>query len=252
MLRTILVVVQMTELREAIVNLLKGEGYAVSALQLDCADPTHNKIVTVAREQLPALILLDSAQLYPSILELCSQLRSYEETVAVPILMLVASDSEISHLLHSNLCINDFVQLPPRYEELLACVHTLLRSGKRRSRHAVAQRNMLRRKIVYPAGQVLEVGNLQIDADHYKVVRNGLPVELRQPLLFDLLLYLVLHRGSVFSRSQLLQAVWGYEQGYNSRTVDVHMRWLREKLEEDPAHPRLLQTIRGVGYCFNG
>jgi DNA-binding response OmpR family regulator len=100
------------------------------------------------------------------------------------------------------------------------------------------------------APRVLEVADLYIDVEHSLVMRNSQPVSLRQPLLFDLLLYLVLHRGKVVTRDQLLKHVWGYEQEYESRTVDVHMRWLRKSLEEDPAHPQLIQTIRGVGYCF--
>lgn len=256
MVRTILVVVQENALREAIVSLLHSEGYRVRAFSLEATeDATHRmseRIIRVAKEEHPALIILDSTQSHPAILPLCRRLRACEEIGAVPILMMVADDREISQLLHIRLAINDFVQRPPRYEELLACVHTLLRNGRRRSYRPTVPPRRVSRTSIYPEGKVVAAGNLQVDIEHATVVQNGLTIKLRSPLLLDLLLYLIAHRGRTVSRDRLLQAVWGYEQGRNSRTVDVHMRWLRESLEEDPAHPYLLQTIRGVGYRFNG
>jgi Response regulators consisting of a CheY-like receiver domain and a winged-helix DNA-binding domain len=252
MVRTILVVVQDNALREAIVSLLHNEGYRVRAFSLDATDYMSERIIRVAKEEHPALVILDSAQSHPAILPLCRRLRACEEIDAVPILIFVADDREISQLLHTPLAINDFVQRPPRYEELLACVHTLLRSGKRRSCRSAVPRRRVSWTSMYSEDKIVAAGNLQIDIEHATVVQNGLAIELRSPLLLDLLLYLIAHRGLTVSRDRLLQAVWGYEQGRNSRTVDVHMRWLRESLEEDPAHPYLLQTIRGVGYRFNG
>ena len=88
-----------------------------------------------------------------------------------------------------------------------------------------------------------------VDAGSACLRRDQTPVPLR-PKSFDVLLYLVRNRGTVLTRDQILQHVWGYDYAGDTRTVDVHIRWLREKLEEDPANPKLFQTIRGVGYCL--
>jgi two-component system alkaline phosphatase synthesis response regulator PhoP len=251
MQRTILVIVKEDDLRKAIIERLRCEGYIVCAAHCDQLAMLDEEVLALVHNQRPSLFLLDSASLDGRMFDLCRQLRLHEETAALPILMLVRSDSEINRLVHSDLRIDDYVVRPLFWEELLACVHTLVRSGKRRSRHKIAQRNAVRRKVVYPEGQVLVVNDLRIDVDRFSVTRNNQLVELRQPLLFDLLLYLVQHRGMVLTRDHLLKYVWGYEHKHDSRTVDVHMRWLRERLEEDPAHPHLIQTIRGVGYRFN-
>ncbi len=95
----------------------------------------------------------------------------------------------------------------------------------------------------------LVAGPLRIDLDGRQVICRGQELEL-QPKQFELLTYLVRNRGTVLTRDQLLHNVWGYDYAGDTRTVDVHVRWLREKLEEDPANPRLIQTVRGVGYCF--
>jgi two-component system alkaline phosphatase synthesis response regulator PhoP len=88
-----------------------------------------------------------------------------------------------------------------------------------------------------------------MNLDGRRVFCRGQELEL-QPKQFELLRFLIQNRGTVLSRDQLLQNVWGYDYAGDTRTVDVHVRWLREKLEEDPASPRLIQTVRGVGYCL--
>ena len=98
-------------------------------------------------------------------------------------------------------------------------------------------------------GRELSVGPLRIDLAGRRINCRGKELEL-QPKQFDLLVYLVRNRGTVLTRDLLLHNVWGYDYVGDTRTVDVHVRWLREKLEEDPANPKLIQTVRGVGYCF--
>jgi two-component system alkaline phosphatase synthesis response regulator PhoP len=95
----------------------------------------------------------------------------------------------------------------------------------------------------------LVADSLRIDLAGRRVFSRGQELEL-QPKQFDLLVYLVRNRGTVLTRDQLLQNVWGYDYVGDTRTVDVHVRWLREKIEEDPANPQLIQTVRGVGYRF--
>ena len=242
--RTILVVVQDDHLRQTVVEKLQKEKYTIHGLQA-CSDALEHVMRTP-----PALILLDSRHLHTELLQFCRQLRTLPGIPLIPILMLVYSEVEITRLVYSDVYINDYILMPPLWEELQACVHTLLRSGKRRSNNKVMHKPYPRQKAVFAQEQVLEVDDLRIDVEHSCVMRKSQPIHLRQPLLFDLLLYLVLHRGKVLTRDQLLKHVWGYEPEYGSRTVDVHMRWLRQSLEEDPAHPQLIQTVRGVGYCF--
>jgi len=94
-------------------------------------------------------------------------------------------------------------------------------------------------------------GEIRIDEDRREVFRNDQPIEL-PARLFDLLTYMVRNRGTVLTRDRLLEHVWGYEYDGDNRTVDVYVRWLREKLEVDPANPQLILTVRGVGYRFKG
>ena len=133
--------------------------------------------------------------------------------------------------------------------ELLARVRALLRrvdypapSEDRQSSQDTAQE-------VRPVNRELVAGPLRIDLAGRRVNCRGQELVL-QPKQFELLTYLVRNRGTVLTRDQLLHNVWGYDYAGDTRTVDVHVRWLREKLEEDPANPKLIQTVRGVGYVF--
>lgn len=98
--------------------------------------------------------------------------------------------------------------------------------------------------------QVLVVDDLCIDIPRRSVTRRNRPIDLGPMLLFDLLVHFVRNQGVVLTRDRLLMAVWSYNQAIDSRTVDVHVRWLRQKLEDDPNHPQLIETVRGVGYRF--
>ena len=143
---------------------------------------------------------------------------------------------------------DDYVTKPFGRRELLARVRALLRRAEyvpasKEGTEAESEQEVVRAK------RELVAGPLRIDLAGRLVVCRGRELEL-QPKQFDLLTYLVRNRGTVLTRDQLLQNVWGYDYVGDTRTVDVHIRWLREKIEEDPAIPRLIQTVRGVGYCL--
>ena len=97
----------------------------------------------------------------------------------------------------------------------------------------------------------LSAGDLTVDLDRREVRRRGEEITL-PARLFDLLVYFMRNRGNVLTRDQLLEKVWGYDYEGDTRTIDVHIRWLRERIEDDPANPQLIQTVRGVGYRFKG
>ena len=97
--------------------------------------------------------------------------------------------------------------------------------------------------------RIVDLGGVQVDLAGHRVLRDGVQLPVR-PKAFDLLAFLLRQPGQAFTRDQLLQQVWGYDYAGDTRTVDVHVRWLREKLEEDAANPKLIQTVRGVGYVF--
>ncbi|GCE04486.1 winged helix-turn-helix domain-containing protein [Dictyobacter aurantiacus] len=243
--RTILVVVKDKDLRQYITTKLQEEAYVVQALEQCC------KVVELVSRLEPSLVIFDVEICYADQFATCRDLRTEHVTASVPQLLLVHSAIEITRIERSEVQIDDYVVQPIWWQELLACVHTLARSGKRWNQRKNAVRPATRRKMVTAAGeQQLSINGLVIDIARHQVIYNERCIELQQPILFDLLLYLVRHQGVVLSRERLLQQVWGYEQAEGSRTVDVHIRWLRQKLEEDPSHPRLLQTVRGVGYCF--
>jgi DNA-binding response OmpR family regulator len=228
--------------------ILRGEGYFVICL----ADGTL--AVEVAQDNPFSLILLDLMLQQPSGLEVCRQLRTHSKTNQVPIMMIVQHEREITQMLKRELRVDDYIVQPLAWEELCARVRALLSSGERR------QVKTLRRPSMEMSGeerQVLErqflvVDGMRIDVARRKITRGEQLVELGSPLLFDLLAYLVSHRGVVLTRERLLKQVWGYDNvnASDTRTVDYHVRLLRIKLEDDPDNPQLIQTVRGVGYRF--
>ena len=230
-------------LRATITAKLLEEGYAVLAT----AD--GSSIVEMVRQTPISLLLLDANFLSQQEPTAWCQLRTEREKAHIPILLMVTSEDEITYFARRELHIDDYIKKPLMWEELHACVDALLRRRKSKQR---TSKPISRAKLrpLSSEEQVLTAGELRIDIKRYQVTRCGQPIEFNQPLLFDLLTYLVRHRGIVLTREHLLQQVWGYEHIHDSRTVDVHVHWLREKLEEDPANPKLIQTVRGVGYRF--
>ncbi len=239
----ILVAEQDDVVRAAIMSKLQEKGYAVLATD-------DGSLLVEMVHQIPiSLLLLDASFLSQQEPRLCCQLRTEHEKTSVPLLLMVTSEDEMTYYMWHEPHIDDYIKKPLLWEELYACVTTLLRRGKSRQRTSKPiPRAKLRPRDLEE--QVLTAGELRIDVKRYQVTKREQPIEFNQPLLFDLLTYLVRHRGIVLTRDHLLQQVWGYEHLHDSRTVDVHIHWLREKLEEDPAHPQFIQTIRGIGYRF--
>jgi two-component system alkaline phosphatase synthesis response regulator PhoP len=234
--RTILVVEDDSALRDSIAYNLRGEGYDVIIAEDGIA------ALDIAREQSISLVLLDLMLPRLSGLDVCRQLRARPETANTPIMMVTARGEETDKVVGLELGADDYVTKPFSWKELHARVRALLRRGEH-AQSVSAQ----------PAetAQVLTAGDLRIDVDRREVLRGGRTIEL-PARLFDLLVYLVRNNGLVLTRDRLLQNVWDYEYTGDTRTVDVHVRWLRERIEDDPANPKLIQTVRGVGYRFKG
>ncbi len=226
MARTILVVDDETTLRETLVEALEGEGYrAVSA-----AD--GREALTRFRADHPDLVLLDLMLPELSGVEVCRILRAES---AVPIIMLTAKDSEVDKVVGLELGADDYVTKPFSLRELTARIRAIFR----RAEQAAAP----------DAQPWLDLGRVQVDLAGHRLLREGRALPLK-PKAFELLAFLLRHPGQVFTRDQLLEHVWGYDYAGESRTVDVHIHWLRHELEDDPGAPQLLHTVRGVGYVF--
>jgi len=238
--RTLLVVEDDAALRDTMMYTLRREGYKV----LVASDGVT--ALEVARQQPPALVILDLMLPRLDGLDVCRQLRGRPETARTPILMLTARGEESDVVVGLEMGADDYVTKPFSWNELRARIRALLRRGDQpfagASDEAVTSQ---------PGAHMLAAGDIRIDEDRREVFKRDQPIEL-QARLFDLLAYMVRNRGTVLTRDRLLQHVWGYEYDGDNRTVDVYVRWLREKLEDAPANPQLILTVRGVGYRFKG
>lgn len=243
MTRRILVIDDEAVLAETIAYNLEQAGYEV----LTAVDGAS--ALEMARREKPDLIILDLMLPEMDGLDVCRQLRQEQGTTTTPILILTAKSEEIDVVVGLEVGADDYITKPFGRRELLARVRAMLR----RLEYALPQKDASplaeREQEQSSAGRQLIAGPIRIDLAGRQVQCRGQYIEL-QPKLFDLLAYLVRNRGTVLTRDQLLHNVWGYDYLGDTRTVDVHVRWLREKLEEDSANPKLIQTIRGVGYCF--
>ncbi|TLN06673.1 response regulator transcription factor, partial [bacterium] len=172
--------------------------------------------------------------------EVCRILR---REMTVPILMLTAKTEEIDKVVGLELGADDYMTKPFSVRELLARIRAMLRRTEMMKQEIAAS------KEAQPS--LVKVGSLEIDPTRHQVSLSGSVLDL-SPKEFDLLAFLASNPGRVFSRDYLLERVWGYDYAGGTRTVDVHIRWLRQKIEVDPAHPRHLLTVRGVGYKFEG
>jgi len=191
-----------------------------------------------ARSGQPDLVILDV--MLPKIdgYEVCRILR--RETT-VPIMMLTAKTEETDRVVGLEVGADDYVTKPFSMRELMARVRAMLRRTEMMKKEALASAGT-------PA-PCLKVGEFEIDTTRHRISRGGVPVELSR-MEFALLEFLARNQGQVFSRDNLLARVWGYDFAGDTRTVDVHVSWLRRKIESDPAHPKHLVTVRGVGYKF--
>ncbi|WP_433745970.1 response regulator YycF [Falsibacillus pallidus] len=207
---------------------LKKEGYEVW-----CAHD-GDEAIRMAEEFKPDLILLDIMLPNRDGMEVCREVRKKYE---MPIIMLTAKDSEIDKVLGLELGADDYVTKPFSTRELIARV----KANLRRHQHIASQTNE------EDENNEIAVGSLVIHPDAYVVSKRGETIELTHRE-FELLHYLAKHIGQVMTREHLLQTVWGYDYYGDVRTVDVTVRRLREKIEDNPSHPTWIVTRRGVGY----
>jgi DNA-binding response OmpR family regulator len=224
--RTILIVEDEPTVLETLAYNLEQDGYRV-------VTATDGPLgIQRFREEAPDLVILDLTLPEISGTEVCRIIR---QESAVPILMLTAKDSEIDKVVGLELGADDYVTKPFGLRELQARIHALLRRSEAR--------------LTVPAPAVVDLGDVQVDLAGHRLLRAGMPLPIR-PKAFELLAFLIRHPGQVFTREQLLQQVWGYDYAGETRTVDVHVHSLRGLVEDDPADPRFLHTVRGVGYVF--
>jgi DNA-binding response OmpR family regulator len=189
--------------------------------------------LTVARETAPDLVLLDLMMPGLNGLEVCRILR---KEMHIPILILTARGDETDKVAGLELGADDYVTKPFSMRELTARVRALLR----RSEFAPP-----------PEQDTVSMGDLTIDLPKRAVTKGGENLPLK-PKEFELLSFLAKNPGRAFTREQLLNQIWGYDYAGDTRTVDVHVRWLRQKIETEPDQPTRLITVRGVGYRFDG
>ena len=204
---------------------LKKAGYAVASAS------DGEEALSRVREDRFDLILLDL--MLPGIhgMELCRILRNNEKTAHIPIIMLTARGEETDKIRGLETGADDYMTKPFSPKELIARVKAVLRrSGERTATE-----------------KTITLGDLLINRETFSVLKRGVPLNL-SATEFKLLLYLIQHRGRVFSRDQLLDAVWKDETFVESRTVDVHIRRLRTQIEDDPSNPMYVRTRRGIGY----
>ncbi|WP_003541807.1 response regulator transcription factor [Desulfotomaculum nigrificans] len=225
----ILVVDDEQPIRELVKYNLEREGFEV----LLAGD--GNTGLDMARTEAPDLIILDIMLPGMDGLSVCRTLHQEPATRAIPIIMLSARGEEVDKVLGLELGADDYITKPFSPRELIARVKARLR---RQTTDNATQET----------GRIA-VGKLIIDQDRFVVSVNGVKQDLT-PKEFELLRYLARHPGKVFSRDFLLEQIWGYEYTGDSRTVDVHIRHIRQKLEQIPGAPQFIETVRGVGYRF--
>ncbi len=192
----------------------------------------------LARAQRPDLVILDIMLPKLDGLQVCRILRNETN---VPIMMLTAKTEEVEKILGLEIGADDYITKPFSMRELLARAKSMLRRVEAVRREATPS--------ALQPGSIVSAGELEIDLARHQATLRGTALNLT-PREFALLAFLTSNVGRAFTRDQLLDLVWGHEYVGDTRTVDVHVRWLRQKLEADPAQPRHILTVRGVGYKF--
>lgn len=241
---------------EAISYSLKKEGYQVATAS------DAEECLSLAFQDPPDVVILDIMLPSESGLEVCRQLRLQHGSL--PVIFLTARAQESDRLKGFDVGADDYVTKPFSMKELMARVRAVLRR-RAVSAAALGAREALAQKEGAPQptsaktpdaqpgerdNTVITLGDLAIDRIRREVVRNGTRLELSRRE-FELLALLALHRGRVFERGMILDEIWGEESYVDQRTVDVHIRWLRQKIEDEPSNPRKLLTVRGIGYKFS-
>ena len=237
MTETVLVVEDEIALRETLAYNLKKEGYGVEAVG------DGRIALDSARRLQPNLIVLDI--MLPGLdgFEVCRILR---KEMTTPILMLTARDDEIDRVVGLEVGADDYLTKPFSMRELMARVKAQLRRAR------LIQDEMEKKHSPEATAQiVLTFDNLAVNRTRREVLLNGEPIQLK-PQEYQLLLFFAEHKGQMLSREFILERVWGWDFIGDSRTVDVHIRWLRQKIEADSANPVRIVTVRGGGYRFEG
>jgi DNA-binding response OmpR family regulator len=232
MTRSVLVVDDEPTLRETLAEALEQDGLRV----VTAAD--GREALERFRAESPDLVLLDLMLPHISGIDVCRIMRRES---AVPIVMLTAKDSEIDKVVGLELGADDYVTKPFSLRELMARIRSQLRRLDVAAGPASA-----------PAtgeAATIALGDVSVDLAGHRLLRDDEEIPVK-PKAFELLAFLIRNPGQVFSRDRLLEHVWGYDYAGETRTVDVHVHWLRSAIEEDPGQPRFLQTVRGVGYVL--
>lgn len=234
---TILVVEDELSLQETLVYNLKKEGYIVESVG------DGRSALEAARHLKPDLIVLDIMLPEMDGFEVARILRKEMSTA---ILMLTARDDEIDRVVGLEVGADDYLTKPFSMRELLARVKSQLRRA-RLLREELGQSALS----AAPSHETLTFDNLVINLTRHEALLNGSPLQVK-PKEYELLLFFAEHRRQMLSREFILERVWGWDFIGDSRTVDVHVRWLRQKIEADPSSPQRIVTVRGGGYRFEG
>ncbi len=223
----ILVVDDEEHIQELIKFNLEKSGYKVI-----CANNGIDAI-KLAKEQLPQLMLLDLMLPGMDGLDVCKEIRRDSNMSNMPIIMITAKGEEIDKIIGLELGADDYITKPFSVREMVARIKAILR-----------------RTTMQIVEKTFKVGNLAIDFGKHEVIKseNKIDLTLKE---FELLQILIKNKGRVMTRDFLLDKIWGYEYVGETRTVDVHIRHLRQKIEDDDKNPVYIQTIRGIGYRFN-
>lgn len=223
----ILLVEDEAAIAEPLSFLLENEGYEVLWVA------NGRAAITSFEENDPDLVLLDVMLPEMSGTEVCRALRVHSRT---PIIMLTAKDSEVDIVVGLELGADDYVTKPYSSRELLARVRAVLRRSESTQNASDAE-------------AVIDIAGVRLDIERHKLTVRG--SEISMPLKeFELLEYLMRNAGRVLTRGQLIERIWGVDYFGDTKTLDVHIKRIRSRIEEDPARPSLLTTVRGVGYRF--
>jgi two-component system alkaline phosphatase synthesis response regulator PhoP len=223
-MRTILLIEDDADLFALLQYNLEKEGFRL------VGSLTGKGALELIKHERPDLILLDIMLPDSNGLEICKSIRGDPDVAATPVIFLTARASEMDRILGLELGANDYVVKPFSVRELVARIRNQFRSQEQPTR-------------------VMRSGGLELDRDGLRVKLNGRPLPLTATE-FRLLEFLMSRPGTVFSREQLLNAVWGLDHAVTDRTIDVHVVRLRQKVESDPANPVLIRSVRGFGYIF--
>ncbi len=232
----VLIVEDELSLQETLAYNLKLDGYIIEV--------TGNGLesLKIAREFQPELILLDIMLPGMNGFDVCRTLR---REMDIPILILTARTDEIDRVVGFEIGADDYILKPFSMRELLARIKTRLRLY-----HQLREKKGIEISNNLSSGELI-FENLTIDTIRHEVRLNNQPLLLK-PKEYDLLHYLAINQGRALSREMILEEVWGWSYIGNDRTVDVHIRWLRKKIEIDPSHPKRILTVPGIGYRFEG